>query len=71
MPFLLVLVNAVLLPALTRLLVRRGWRRDALARDAAALTSRLLLLARLLTTVLIPVGAVLLLGSGCGERWRR
>ena len=35
-PFLLALINAVLLPALTRLLVRRGWRRDAPARDAAA-----------------------------------
>ena len=70
-PFLLALINAVLLPALTRLLVRRGWRRDALARDAAALTSRLLVVARLLTTLVIPVGAVLVLGSGCGERWRR
>ena len=52
-PFLLALINAVLLPALTRLLVRRSWRRDAPARDAAALTSRLLVVARLLTSLVV------------------
>ena len=67
MPFLLAIINAVLLPELTRVLVYRGWRRDMQARDAATLTSRLLL-ARLLTMIVIPVGAVLVLGEGCGER---
>ena len=42
-----------------------------LAGDTHVLISRLLVVARLLTTLVIPVGAVLVLGSGCGERWRR
>ena len=41
-----------------------------LSRVAAALSSRLLLLARLLTTIVIPVGAALVLGADCGGRWK-
>ena len=67
---MLALVNAVLLPALTRLLVRHGWQRNMRGRAAAALNTRLLLMARLLTTIVIPVGAVLLLAEGCGGRWK-
>eukprot|EP00937_MAST-01D_sp_MAST-1D-sp2_P003855 g3855.t1 len=68
-PLLLALINAVLLPALTRLLVRRMrglHRRPALA---AAVSARLLLLARVLMTIVIPVSAALLLSAECGGRW--
>ena len=71
-PFLLALINAVLLPALTRLLVRRwlGRQRSMIADVGGAVAARLLLMARLITTVAIPVGAVLVLGEGCGEGWK-
>ena len=70
-PLLLALINSVLLPTLTRSLVHRGWQRSALARDGAVLTSRLLVLARLLTMLVLPAGAVLILSEGCGKRWRQ
>ena len=80
LPFLLALVNSVLLPLLTRRLAWRIVRSQTVAamrvsRERAEalvsmLVTRLLLLARLVTMVVIPVGAVLVLAEGCGGRWK-
>ena len=67
-PFLLAVINSVFLPALTRTFVRRSGERSSA--EEAALVSRLLIVARLLTMIVIPVGAVMWLGEGCGERWK-
>eukprot|EP00937_MAST-01D_sp_MAST-1D-sp2_P003592 g3592.t1 len=69
-PFLLALVNAVVLPVLTRAVVGGCLRRGAAGGRGDEVAARLLVLARLLTTIVIPVGAVLVLGEGCGEGWK-
>jgi hypothetical protein len=70
LPFLLVAINTTLLPTLTRWVARVGLGFGNRMGDAAPLVTQLLLFGRLLTTVAVPVAAMLLLGQSCGERWK-
>ena len=71
LPLFLAAINSAFLPTLTRvLLCRHDWgllRR--LQYSEATVVSRLLLLGRLLSFVVIPVGAVIFLSDGCYANW--
>ena len=67
-PFVLAFVNSTLLPLLARLIAKCVLRHSAVRNGGvAALTARMLLVGRLLTTIVIPIVTVLLGGQGCGE----